>query len=1148
MKVNSRKMLQVLVLLLLCLFFPAVSCAEKETTPQAGESVIAAFEPLGDAGEITVEYKLALVTLQKLFPEQLAIRLEGNGSCQYVQVTWKCAENYDEVYDSYHFEPVPEGIPVAEGIELPVITVHVLGESAIPSLEAIEDNSESEVVVFAQKLRGANSLPSSYNSYESGRLPAIRSQAPYGSCWLFSAVGTLEADLISMGESTDIDLSELHLGYYAYHSYYDEKGCGYGDQYGYSDPDYMNAGGLQSRAIRVLSNMVGPAPEETIPYAWGNDYQPNPLDGRAYGNVQLDKAYKINAADQAGIKAAIREHGAVSASIFWDDKCYSYTHNSLYCSKKHFTNHAIMLVGWDDSFSRENFSETAPFDGAWLVRNSWGLDAYGREGYFWMSYADKSYLGDDVYVYDALDGHFDHCYSYATVPGSLNAYSFNDSVTAVQHFMVDGGEKIVAVGFETMSPGLSIRAELTLGEQTVSSQTDADYPGYYTLDFSGDPLVAARRSEVTLTMYYEGESIRIPTEYAGTFEDSVETSTGVCGSGGLILNGSNTGEDGLLKLFTVDCDVPGEEGLRINAETFPDNAFRNYISSSFDTDHNGFLSDGEIAAVTVMDFIPANRARSGNDETFKTPGPVKNLRGLEHFTELRTLYCAGNRLTAIDISQNSKLEALYCDDNQITNLDLSRNVYLKELSCTDNPLTALDISYCPELVDLIASTLPELNKYAVVFSHEGRYLAFEIGVSLNPAFDLGNGLVIDETSFPDDVFRSYVAAYCDMDGNGMLTDHELTAVKYINCSGSEDNPDEKIQTLEGIGHFPYLEKLKCGTNLLAALDLSGNPALTELVCPDNRLEQLDLHINTPLQKLDCHKNPALTGLNLSGCTEIRELDCSEAGLESLELGECSQLENLNCSDNLSLQMLDISGSLNLQTLSCGKTQIPELDVHGYTMITRLECSSNSRLTSVNVAGCIALEWLSCNDCSQLTTLNIRGCEELDTLQCKNGSLSQLNLNNCNWLSNITCYGNRIAAIDILSCYILSGITEYYTPVFDEGIASYNYEGHKIAFDESTILINIEPDFILPDNLKTVAEEAFAGCTFWHVVLSGQTDFIGERAFADCPDLLCIQIPNANVWIDSQAFGNRTGLVIFGRSGGTAETFARDHSCFFIPME
>ena len=159
----------------------------------------------------------------------------------------------------------------------------------------------------------------------------------------------------------------------------------------------------------------------------------------------------------------------------------------------------------------------------------------------------------------------------------------------------------------------------------------------------------------------------------------------------------------------------------------------------------------------------------------------------------------------------------------------------------------------------------------------------------------------------------------------------------------------------------------------------------------------------------------------------------------------------------------------------------------------------------------------------------------------------MDLSSCNWLTDIICDGNRIPFIDILPCYVLSAVTED-PPVIDNGIAKYDYDDHKVAFDAGTVLINIEPDFFLPDNLTTIEEEAFAGCPFQYVVLSDQTGFIGVRAFADCPDLRFIVIPNAEAAIDGQAFGDRTGLVIFGISGGTAETFAREHACTFIPLE
>lgn len=56
--------------------------------------------------------------------------------------------------------------------------------------------------------------------------------------------------------------------------------------------------------------------------------------------------------------------------------------------------HAVEVVGWDDNYSRFNFSENMrpERDGAWLIKNSWGIhnDRVHDDGYYWVSYCDPS--------------------------------------------------------------------------------------------------------------------------------------------------------------------------------------------------------------------------------------------------------------------------------------------------------------------------------------------------------------------------------------------------------------------------------------------------------------------------------------------------------------------------------------------------------------------------------------------------------------------------------------------------------------------------------------------------------------------------------------------------------------------------------------
>lgn len=103
--------------------------------------------------------------------------------------------------------------------------------------------------------------------------------------------------------------------------------------------------------------------------------------------------------------------------------------------------------------------------------------------------------------------------------------------------------------------------------------------------------------------------------------------------------------------------------------------------------------------------------------------------------------------------------------------------------------------------------------------------------------------------------------------------------------------------------------------------------------------------------------------------------------------------------------------------------------------------------------------------------------------------------------------------------------------------AYDFENTPAAADCSLSAGWAAPDFVLPGALSAVGDEAFAGGAFRFVKLSGQTASIGRRAFAGCPNLAFIYIPEATVYIDPEAFSGVSGLTVFGRAGSEAEKFA-----------
>ena len=117
-------------------------------------------------------------------------------------------------------------------------------------------------------------------------------------------------------------------------------------------------------------------------------------------------------------------------------------------------------------------------------------------------------------------------------------------------------------------------------------------------------------------------------------------------------------------------------GVAIDNTNFPDANFRTIVED-FDTNNDSSLSDTEIAAVKKINCF---RKR------------ITNLKGIEYFTSLNNLWCAENKLTALDVSKNTALTELYCSRNQLTTLDVSKNTALTDLDCVYTQLTTLDVS------------------------------------------------------------------------------------------------------------------------------------------------------------------------------------------------------------------------------------------------------------------------------------------------------------------------------------------------------------------------------------------------------------------------------------------------------------------------
>lgn len=111
----------------------------------------------------------------------------------------------------------------------------------------------------------------------------------------------------------------------------------------------------------------------------------------------------------------------------------------------------------------------------------------------------------------------------------------------------------------------------------------------------------------------------------------------------------------------------------------------------------------------------------------------------------------------------------------------------------------------------------------------GIALCISMVLSMTPpaSFAETGATAINEESFPDSMFRTYVEENFDKDGSGDLSEEEIAAVTNISVS------DMGIRSLSGIGYFTELVSLDCSWNELTSLDLSGNTKITELNAVSN---------------------------------------------------------------------------------------------------------------------------------------------------------------------------------------------------------------------------------------------------------------------------------------------------------------------------
>jgi len=317
----------------------------------------------------------------------------------------------------------------------------------------------------------------------------------------------------------------------------------------------------------------------------------------------------------------------------------------------------------------------------------------------------------------------------------------------------------------------------------------------------------------------------------------------------------------------------------INETNFPDENLRN-CASEYDEDGNGTLSDAELATITIIN-----------------AGGILNLKGAEHFTNLKELHLWGyseeESIREIDPSMFPKLYRFTLGDcNGVTTLDFSKNTMfetinlsrcsnvqalslptsVKEIQLYGTPkLKALDVSHLTNLTglwlqhtgitDLDFSNHPAIQLVSI----QGEEDALDQMNSLN----LQNCATLENVDIRYTTIKSLSMKHLPIVRTLMMLNNDITTITIDDCEEFNDiTCDHNVLGTLSLTNNPELRAVNCEDNRLQVLIADNCPVLGQVQAFNNRLMWLDLkdvvkgNVDESTLKLD-NQQPTVQAVKLS---------------------------------------------------------------------------------------------------------------------------------------------------------------------------------------------------------------------------------------------------------------------------------------------
>ncbi|MCL2329294.1 MAG: M6 family metalloprotease domain-containing protein [Bacteroidetes bacterium] len=456
-------------------------------------------------------------------------------------------------------------------------------------------------------------------------------------------------------------------------------------------------------------------------------------------------------------------------------------------------------------------------------------------------------------------------------------------------------------------------------------------------------------------------------------------------------------------------------GIAINATNFPDANFRAWaLSQPWGSD--ACLSVAEIAGITEINV-------SGKG--------IASLKGIEHFTFLKTLNCSNNQLTVLNLSGLSHIQYLSCQNNQLTALDVSSSQFIKGVeSFNQTPTLTLAADGS---VYSVAIALSNPTRLASGISYAGGKLISNSNTIATTPFEVnvtGNSAKLSGT-----ITLLY-------GGTVEVCEHEFTVLGTLVSAATCTTPAK--------------HKAKCslcGAEHVTLL-LNGAPALghgftaweitTLATCTTTgvRTEKCSRCgvLGTQTQVIAALGHNFTVWIVTSNANEEIEV-CSRCGEPS---GNSREIPTTNCVGGIAVNATNFPDA-NFRTWILSQPWGSDacISTNAIAGIRDINVSGKNIADLTGINYFTGLQYLNCSN-NQLTTLNVTGLTHLIGLDCRNNQLTLLDVSGLVHLKYLDCDNNGLVTLRVAK---LANFVTY------NGDA----ETHIIEIDENAISINVYPN-------------------------------------------------------------------------------------------